>query len=259
MNRVYAVLFVMGIMLFGSVASAQAYVTTWDFDLDYGFTSWTVDEGSSSALPITASDSTVLDGVSGDRRLAWGDPTAQGNGQRSSIWFERKTGTVDTNGGLAGVTNLFHANYPILASSDILSSGVVRSVLTLTPLGGSDDQVFSTSFDFNFWETSNDGVYEEDIFLVASTAQSEFSFLYDDVEYLVSFMSSFNEVPSAALDDNGIIWPGTPFGWTTVENMTNEEKTFFSVSAAPVPEPSTFIIFGLGLLGIPLLRRFRRN
>lgn len=226
------------------VGNASAFVVDWEYSLDYGFTSWTVDEGSFFAEPIQTSDPVTLDGVSGYRQLTWGDPV--NDNQRSSIWFERKTGNVQTNGPIVDVNNMFHANYPIYSDSDILTGGVVRSVLTLSPTGTTDQESFTASFDFFFWETLNDGTYEDDIFLVGSIAQAEFSFLYEGTDYMVSFLPSFEEVSAANLADNGIDWPGPAYGWTTVENLTNQENTMFMVTAAPVPEPSTFLAFAVG-------------
>lgn len=257
MNRAITCIFAVLIWTCTLPVAAGAFVVDWDYTLDYGFTSWTIDEGGSSALPILAEDPVTLAGDSGYRQLTWGDPV--NDDARSSIWFERKVGTAQTNGPIVDVINMFHDNYPIWSTSDILTGGVVRSVLTLSPSGSTDEESFTTTFDFFFWETLNDGSYQDDIFLVASIADAEFDFLYDGIEYMVSFLPSFDLVPTENLVDNNIPWQGPAYGWTTVEEQRNEEHTKFQVTAAPVPEPSTFIVFGIGLLSLIALRRRNRS
>jgi|GEM_PF-3810807 len=68
---------------------------------------------------------------------------------------------------------------------------------------------------------------------------------------------SFSQDASASVD------PNNPFSLTTVVDLVataGGEGGSIDVSLSPVPEPSTFVLLGLGLCGLPFLRkRIRSN
>ena len=149
---------------------------------------------------------------------------------------------------------------------------------------------FDTVLEFMFFETDNTHIFNQsrnnDVFLLVNPEASIEQFDYMGYNYTFSFTSGLGQLDMdslAGMDYNGTTvlqtledlgygdvtydtffiwafengWVDDPeynlFGWTTVEGDTtyaSSQLTVVSNGPIPTPEPSTFAIFGLGLVGL---------
>lgn len=263
------------------VNALAAPIPAWDYTVDGIFVSWKTTVGTSGTFDTPAQGITGfepeelfynLDGgvpvppgtsAKGYRHIAWGDYVWSGPGpvysqipgaNLSSIGINARSGTMITDGPTSLGMELYHYNQPILSGSIQLKSGVVRSVLALTPSGNPPLPVFSTKLDFLFFETPNGNVNtESDVFVLLNPEVTEETFHYYGVDYVFSFGGSFGLIPETyrAL----LNLPVGSVGWITSENAYNAFDTLISIRALPTPEPTSIILMGLGLLGLFGLRR----
>lgn len=258
-------------------ASAASAPVVWDWHWEYNaaFTEWADTGDPVDGSNITAEDPVTLDwdipsddSEPGWQTLKWGF----GNFGPSYIninpiaYGDSGYGVIETGEAASTVAHLTHYNYPLNFRSETLTWGLVGSTFKLTPNAPPADQpdpAYYSEFEFMFYETPNDSAYPNDVFLLLPGSSTSESFMYEGREYIFNFGSTFEVIPedyiNALKANPDFSVPDLPvyLGWTTLENANNVFDTFVTVTA--VPEPSTFILLGAGLLGLVGIARRRRS
>lgn len=279
MRKIFFVACLLLLSLFSSSAFSGTMITNWTYTIEGIFSNYVSNTG--GATNILAENFQTLSwkydsglpsvgSANNATKISWGTPAvnfgATGNSSLEIFDIDAPTG-VETNGAVVDGLSFAHNNQPIFDYE--LVSGAVRSVITLTPtlpvtspLVGLPLGPYSTILDFTFDETTNiinnpqTDPRNNDVFRLLSAANTQEVFLiFDGYEYTLDFFSNLPIIPDG--------YPGEGFpGWTTVETQTTSVTTKFSIKARelpnPVPEPSTALLLGFGILGLGAAIRRRR-
>ncbi|WFS60878.1 THxN family PEP-CTERM protein [Pseudodesulfovibrio thermohalotolerans] len=272
------------LMMLVTQPAYAAFINEWSYSLSYELSDYTNEAGTQDGMTLDLTP-TGYDGWT----LTWGVDALHPDG--SSIGSVDKTGNVTTNSSTTIEAHLFHLNKPISASTDSLMSGKLSATLTLQGYNPYSDTVatFSTVLEFLFFETSNNSEFSNtnDLFILLNPEAASQTFMYDDWEYSFSFLNGIDPInpdsltamhmgPPATGGGYASVWDllqteGSPyyyvpesglyFGWETPEDtLTLIDSELTVTGTPPVPEPSTFIIFGLGIATLAFVgRRMQRK
>lgn len=249
------ILMIASVFLLVSQAHASVIIDQWNYQITGEFISSTKTDGSSAATP----DSQILAWGEGDipSQLGVNDDLAAGTGLHTIVGLGPvDLGTLGSEFIGTSVT-MIHANFPVRGAT--LTEATMEATVFLDPivpdLPIADPLTFT--FEIDFEETPNvldgDGnpisPDSDDIFrLVAAPGTfPQFNFDYEGRKYVVSLFPG-----------NGLEIIDGLYGFRTKENEITVLPFGFFIQTSAIPEPSTSLLIGIGLLGLAGMAR-RKN
>ncbi len=205
----------------------------------------------SYAIPIVGSSSGIFTNPSGPAGMVttgvgtdsftWGNPGSWGTGP-SSLGFGGNSFSVDT-GVLFSFGSLTYFNGTIASGSQADAVDLSVTLSLTEPSGIEEDFVY----DLGLINTPNSGSPSDNADYVSwSSSIPDSYFTVDGVSYTLEFMGFGN------ISGSGFT---TIDGFNVLEGASASADLFGRVTAAPVPEPSTILLFGSGLAGLVMYRR----
>tara|TARA_Y100001954_G_scaffold4787_1_gene5191 strand:- start:35508 stop:36386 length:879 start_codon:yes stop_codon:yes gene_type:complete len=281
-TNVSKVFMILCLTILFSTPALAAQITQWEYSVSYEFNDyWNQDNTQTGLTPesyVNGAGETV-------NSLSWGDGDQSSIGFITKSGTVDTGTTVDIIDHMFHDNQPVTGNYSLhgaMMAANLTLKGI-------DPVTGAVNS-FDTVLEFMFFETDNTHIFNpsrnNDVFLLVNPEASIEQFDYMGYNYTFSFTSGLGQLDMdslAGMDYNGTTvlqtledlgygdvtydtffiwafengWVDDPeynlFGWTTVEGDTtyaSSQLTVVSNGPIPTPEPSTFAIFGLGLVGL---------
>ena len=271
--------------------ASAAQITQWEYTISYEFYDYWNQEGTQDGL----TSSSFTNG-SGEvvNSLSWGDEGQSSIGFITKNGTLNTGATAEIENHMYHDNRSIRGDY-FLQGGRMAANLTLQGI---DPVTGSEAS-FNTVLEFMFFETDNSHTFNparnNDVFVLVNPEASVEDFTYMGYNYTFSFTSGLGLLDMeslAGMDYNGSTvlqtledlgygevtyerfmwwayengWVADPefnlFGWTTVEDATtyaSSALTVVSNGPVPTPEPSTFAILGLGLVGLAFVSRRMRQ
>ena len=192
----------------------------------------------------------------------WGD-----NKQLTSgLVVDSYEGNITTEGSAEKGLLITHRNENVNSSYKMLTGGTIFTTIEISGDNGQAAYEVTSSIDFKFYETPNDGVgYDDDIFFMTASEimKGVGDFTYGGQRYYVYLHSNIQALEGEYLkmaQEYGNYTSDTPlYGWTTKEgeSLSNAYELSLKISRTPpvVPVPAAVWLMGTGLAGLMALKR----
>lgn len=286
--RLQSLAAIIGVFFLADVGATP--ITNWGYRIESGFTAFTSTGGSGSGV-VGSNTNTEWAAPS---TLTWGAGTGPGiSAGRSGIDVGgasngTATGTVITDGGAVSTVTFTHTNNVISGGSDSLTTATLSDRIYLDPLlpappydptPGDQFSPPDLTFGINFTETTNGGTCAaasppgnpcNDIFVLDivgagfnplnNSINQNFFFADPDTAELHAYNARIFIDGIGLLPDDTCLAAGAAInciGLTTIEGQANTFQVSLDITTEQfyIPEPTTLLLMGLGLLGIGYRRK----